>query len=157
MKRYIKQKVFSWSDCFSVKDELGNDCYSVEGEMFSVGKKLHILDTTGQEVATIKEELLTFLPRYQVWIGGVQVAQIVKKMTFLVPKYEISGLQWQITGELWEHDYQITRNDVPIVSIRKEWMTWGDSYELDISDPNDERIALAVVLAIDCVLENDNG
>ena len=31
-------------------------------------------------------------------------------------------------------------------------MTWGDSYELDISHPQDEILALAVVLTIDCVM-----
>ena len=41
----------------------------------------------------------------------------------------------------------------PIVTITKEWMTWGDSYELDIANPADEIIALAVVLTIDCVQE----
>ena len=35
----------------------------------------------------------------------------------------------------------------------KEWMTWGDSYELDIVNPSDEIVALAVVLTIDCVQE----
>ena len=51
------------------------------------------------------------------------------------------------------HDYEITRNGDPIVSISKEWMTWGDSYELNISNPQDEIVALAMVLTIDCVMD----
>lgn len=35
-------------------------------------------------------------------------------------------------------------------------MMWGDTYELDIVDPKDELLALAVVLAIDCVLEDND-
>lgn len=157
MKRYIKQKVLSWTDHFTVKDEQGNDRYTVEGEIFSLGKKLHILDMTGQEIAEIKEEPFSFMPRYQVWVDGQQAALITKKMTFLRSKYEISGLQWQITGDLWDHDYQISRNGVPVVTIRKEWMTWGDSYELEITDPKDEHIAIAVVLAIDTDLDRQNN
>lgn len=38
VKLYIKEKVFSWGDKFTVKDELGNDKYIVEGEVFSWGK-----------------------------------------------------------------------------------------------------------------------
>ena len=34
------------------------------------------------------------------------------------------------------HDYQITKNGQTIVNISKEWMTWGDSYELDITVQN---------------------
>ena len=41
MKLYIKQKVFSWGDKFTVKDVNGEDRYFVEGEIFSWGKKLH--------------------------------------------------------------------------------------------------------------------
>lgn len=44
-----------------------------------------------------------------------------------------------------------------IVSIHKAWMSWGDTYELDISDDTDEITALAVVLAIDTVLDNANN
>ncbi|MPN28801.1 hypothetical protein SDC9_176246 [bioreactor metagenome] len=38
------------------------------------------------------------------------------------------------------------------MTIHKAWMTWGDSYELDIMDVRDEIVALSVVLAIDCVM-----
>lgn len=81
-----------------------------------------------------------------------QVAEIKKAFTFLLPKYTINGLNWEINGSFMAHDYQITQNGNPIVSIRKEWMTWGDSYELNISDPRDEILALSVVLTIDCVM-----
>lgn len=50
------------------------------------------------------------------------------------------------------HDYQITQNGRPIVTIHKQWMTWGDCYELDIDNEADEIVALAAVLAIDCVM-----
>lgn len=46
------------------------------------------------------------------------------------------------------HDYEISKNGRPIVSISKEWMTWDDSYELNISDPADEIDALAIVFRI---------
>ena len=39
---YIRQKVFSWRDKFSVKDENGEDVFQVEGEIISLGRKLHM-------------------------------------------------------------------------------------------------------------------
>ena len=153
MKLYIKEKVFSWNDRFTVRDQWGNDKYYVEGEFFSWGKKLHVYDLQNREVAFIKQEVWSFLPRYYVYTGGQQVAEIKKEFTFFFPKYSIDGLGWEIDGSFWEHEYEITQNGRPIVTISKEWMTWGDSYELDISNSADEIIALAVVLTIDCVNE----
>lgn len=153
MKLYIKEKVFSWSDRFTVRDASGADRYSVEGELFSWGKKLHVYDMTGAEVAFIKQEVWSWMPKFCVFTGGQQVAEIKKEFSLFFPKYRIDGLGWEIEGSFWEHEYAIRKNNRTIVSISREWMTWGDSYELDIADPRDEIVALAVVLTIDCVRE----
>ena len=157
MKLYIKQKVFSWGDKFTVKDEAGRDRYYVEGEIFTFGRKLHVYDMSGREVAFIKQEVWSWMPRYYVFCGGHQVAEIKKEFTFFFPKYTIEGLGWEINGSFMAHDYEITQNGRTIVRISKEWMTWGDSYELDIRDGADELVALAVVLTIDCVTESNSG
>lgn len=157
MKLYIKEKVFSWGDKFFVKDAMGNDRYTVEGEIFTLGKKLHVYDALGNEAAFIRQELLTLLPCFTVSTGGQDIAQVKKLFSFLVPRYAIEGLGWEIEGSFWEHEYRITQNGRTIVTISKEWMTWGDSYELDIANPADEILALAVVLTIDCVREAQNN
>ena len=40
MKLYIKEKVFSWGDKFTVKDTSDRDKYIVEGEVFSWGNTI---------------------------------------------------------------------------------------------------------------------
>ncbi len=152
MKLYITQKIFSWNDKFSVKNAMEEERYYVEGEFFSWGKKLHMYDHMHQEVAFVQQEVLTLLPKFHVLVNGQEVAEIVKEFTFFKPKYRIEGLGWDVDGDFWDHDYDITQNGRTIVSIHKQWMTWGDCYEIDIEDTADEIVALAVVLAIDCVL-----
>ena len=153
MKLYIKQKVFSWNDKFSVYDANGEERYFVEGEFFSWGKKLHVYNIHGEEVAFIKQQVFSFLPKFFVFCGERQVAEIKKEFTFFRQKYTVAGLDWDVDGNMWAHNYDITKNGSHIVSINKEWMTWGDSYELDIAEGEDEIVALAVVLTIDCVVE----
>ena len=51
------------------------------------------------------------------------------------------------------HDYTIESGGRYIASIHKRWMTWGDSYEIDINDGEDIILALAVIIAIDCVID----
>ena len=153
MKLLIEQQIFTFRDRFTVRDEGGNDRYFVKSELFSWGKKLHVYDMCGNEVTFIRQEVFTFLPRYTVFIGDDQVAEIVKEFSLFFPRYSIEGLGWEIEGQFLEHDYEITQGGHPIVTIRKEWMTWGDCYELNISDPTDTLLALATVLTIDCVVE----
>ena len=159
MKLYMREKVFTLNERFTVRDEWGNDKYYVEGEFFSLGKKLHLLNTHGEEVAFIKQELLTLMPRYAVSVAGRDLATIRKAFTLFFQRYAIDGLGWEVDGSVMMHDYVITKNGRTIVRITKEWFTWGDSYVLDIADPADELVALAVVLTIDCVAEasRNNG
>ena len=53
MKLYIKQRIFTWGDKFSIYDEAGNEKYYVEGEILTFGKKLHLYDLQGRELAYI--------------------------------------------------------------------------------------------------------
>ncbi|MBR4942167.1 MAG: LURP-one-related family protein [Clostridia bacterium] len=157
MKLYIKQQIFSWRDRFEVKEENGSPKYYVEGEIFSWGKKLHVYDCFQHEVAYIEQRIFSFLPTYDIYVRNRNVARIVKEFTFLRPRYSINTLNWEIDGSFWFHDYSVKENGREIVNISKEWMTWGDSYELDIRDTSRELEALAVVLTIDCVIDQSRN
>ena len=157
MNLYIKERVFTFGDKFDVCDQYGQSKYFVQGEVFSWGKKLHVYDQYNREVAFIKQQLFTFLPRYQVFVGNREVASICKKLSLFWPRYYVEGLNWEVDGSFWEHQYQVTQNGRPVVAIEKAWLTWGDTYHLAIADGADEIVALAVVLAIDCMVEQRNN
>lgn len=157
MKLYMKQKVFSFKDKFTIKDEQGNDKYYIEGEFLSFGKKLHIYDMNYNELAFVRQKILAFMPKFTVEVGGREIAEIVKKLTFLRPKYYVDGLGWEVNGDLFSHNYSIFSGTNEIVSISKIFMSWGDTFELDIKDDGNEVIALAVVLAIDAVMDSQNN
>jgi len=157
MTLYMKQKVFSWSDRFTVKDELGNDRYYVEGELFSWGHKLHVFDMDNQEAAFIKQELFTWLPKFEVYIDNSLAVEVKKELTFFAQKYTLEGTDWTVDGDLWEHKYEISSPAGSVASITKAYFTWGDSYQIDIAGGADEVMVLATVLAIDCVIADSSS
>ncbi|MBR7072976.1 MAG: LURP-one-related family protein [Eubacterium sp.] len=153
MKLYMKQKVFSWKDRFTIMDSFGEDKYFVEGEFLSIGKKLHITDKNGREAAFVKQKLIALMPKFTIEIDGREIAEIVKKLTLFTPKYIVKGLGWEVEGDFFAHDYVIKDGSRIIVSIHKQWMSWGDTFELDVDSDENEVVALAVVLAIDAVMD----
>lgn len=157
MQLYMKQKVFSWNDKFSIQNSFGEDKYYVEGKLISIGKKLRIYDTAGRELAFVNQKVVSFMPKFSVEINGEEVAVIKKKFTLLKPKYIVEGLGWEVEGDFFGHDYTITENGTPVVSIHKKWMAWGDTFELNIADDSREVLTLAVVLAIDAVMDNQQN
>ena len=157
MKLYIKQKVFSWGDKFFIKDSDGNDRYYVEGELFSWGHKLHVYDiSNNQEVAFIKQKVLTWLPRFEVYLNNMLAVEVRKEFSFFSPKYSLLGTSWTVDGHFLSHDYTISNRNSLIATVAKAWFSWGDSYELNINNNADELLVVATVLAIDCVLEAES-
>lgn len=159
MKLYIKQKVFSLNDKFTVKDDAGNDRYFVESEFFTLGKKLHICDMSGNELLSIAQRLFTFMPKYDLVRRGETVATIVKEFKFFAQSYSIEGMPLTVEGDFFDHTYDIFRDGRPVASIYKEWFTWGDSYVVDISraTDTDPLVILAIAITIDCVIDAQNN
>jgi uncharacterized protein YxjI len=157
MKLYFKQKVFSFRQRSEIFDEFGNVLFTAEGEIFSLGRKMHIYDMNHYEVGFVQQRLLNFMPRFSVYINGQYIADISKKFTLFRQAYIIDGLNWEIDGDFLAHDYRITCSGQYIASIHKHWMTWGDSFEIDIAYEQDTIMALAVIIAIDCVIDNSQS
>jgi uncharacterized protein YxjI len=149
----MRQKVFSWRDRFAIADENGNPRYAAQGEILSLGKRLRVYDGRGAEAAFIRQKVLSWLPRYFVEIGGQTVCVIVKELSFFRPKYRIEGLPWRLEGNFWAHDYWMSDTaGQTVMRLSKKWFSWGDSYELDISEPQHELMCLCIALAVDCAL-----
>lgn len=157
MKLYIKQRVFSWADTFFVYDADGNEKYSVKGEVFSLGRKLHLYDASGSELAFVRQKMWSFLPRYFIERNGTTVAEVVKRFTFFRHEYEIKELGWTVKGDFFDHSYTVSAGENVIASVEKEWMTFGDAYEITLSDGVDVVTALAVVLVIDACIDDQNN
>ncbi len=157
MKFYVKQKVFSFVDKFSIYDELENEVYWVEGDFFTIGKKLDLFDKDNQHKAHIHQKVLSFLPRYFIEINGEDVAEVVKHITLFKQRFTVTGFDWEVEGDFTAHEYEIHHGDYTIATISKEWFTLGDAYAVNIADGVDPVYILSVVLTIDAILAQSNN
>ena len=97
------------------------------------------------------------MPRFYIFEDGERIAEIVKELTFLKPRYDIFGKGWTVEGDVLSHDYSIMEQGSEIARVHKVWMSWGDSFELNIYDTQDEVGLIAVILAIDAVMDSNNN
>ena len=84
MKLLFKQRLFSWLDSYDIYNEYGETAFTVEGKL-AWGHKLEVLDPSGRHLGTVKEEVLTFLPRFALYLGEEYIGQIKKELTFSSP------------------------------------------------------------------------
>jgi uncharacterized protein YxjI len=148
---YIKQKVFSLSEKFTVKDQEEKDTYYVEGSFMRVPKTFSIMNTSREEVALITKKVFSFLPKFFVEVNGQEVLTIKKEFSFLKARYSIDAAGIDVQGNWLDMDFQVLHNGRVVGEVGKEWFSWGDSYRVQILDEEMETIIIALVIAIDCV------
>jgi uncharacterized protein YxjI len=129
MKLYIKQKVFSWGDKFSVKNEAGADVFRVKGDAFSFSHRLHVFDAGETEIATLHRKVFSFRPRYFIETGG-ETFTIAKNFTFFNHRFYYQELPLVVEGDFWAHSYVMrdTQTGLVVMRVEKRWFSWGDSY-----------------------------
>lgn len=149
MKLLFKQRLFSWLDSYDIYNEYGETAFTVEGKL-AWGHKLEVLDPSGRHLGTVKEEVLTFLPRFALYLGEEYIGQIKKELTFFKPRFTLDCRDWQVSGDWLEWDYQVTDGQGhTVMNASKELFHWTDTYVMDIERDEDALLCLMIVLAID--------
>lgn len=149
MKLIFKQRFFSWLDSYDIFDEYGNTLYTVKGEM-ALGHHLNIYDASENIVGCIKEKLLSWLPKFEMYLEGRYAGCIKKEFSLFKPKFTIDYNGWRVEGDLFEWDYSILNAEGRIIAtVTKELFKFTDTYSINIENPSDALCALMLVLAID--------
>ncbi len=149
MKLLFKQRLFSWFDSYDIYNEAEETIFTVKGKL-SWGHCLKIYDAVGSEIGTVKEVVLTLLPKFELYLGDTYVGCISKELSFLKPKYNIDCNGWHMVGDFMRWNYSIldmSGRNIAVVSKQVFHLT--DTYVIDVCDPQDALCALMLVLAID--------
>ncbi len=159
MKFYIKQKVFTVRNRFDILNLAGEKVYSVEGKFFSLHNRLELLDNSGVPVLHAFRKLLTFLPFYTIENNRGEQLATIKKQFSLKPNFSITyGYQsYQVNGNFFAHSFEITDGNKTIAYITKKYISFGDSYEIDVIDDQDTSLWLFIVIVIDQVIHENKS
>ena len=159
MRYLMRERILSWGDDFTIKDEAGREAFYVDGKVFSFGDKLSFKDRDGQEVALIDQKLLSFGAQYEIARGGTTVA-VVKKHLFTLFRarftVDVPGPDdLEAKGNFLEHEYVFERDGRDVARISKKWLSLSDSYAIDINEGEDDVVILAAAVVIDLVSHPD--
>jgi uncharacterized protein YxjI len=119
-----------------VKDAADATVYTVRGTLLGIPKHMTIHDADGAEVASLKAKV--FRP-------------VKDKLTLEFP----AGEPWELVGSIFEKNYSVSSDGMPIVQITQKWVTIRDAYVLDVADGIDPGLALAMLWAVDRWVERD--
>jgi uncharacterized protein YxjI len=159
MRYVMRERILSWGDDFTIKDEHGQDAFYVDGKVFSFGDKLSLQDMNGNELALIDQKLLTWGPQYEIIRDGRTVA-VVKKHLFTLFRarftVDVPGPDdLEAQGDFLAHEYAFERHGREVARVSKRWFSWSDTYGVEVGDDEDPVLILASAVVIDLIAHPD--
>lgn len=158
MRYVIREKFWSWGDDFYVYDENQQPIYQIKGKVFSWGDQLSFRDMQGNELAYIKQRLISFMPCYEIHHEGQLFAEMHKKFTWFNQKFtlDVPGPNdYTIDGSFWQHDYQFKRKGRTVADVSKSFWTWNDTYGIETVNEEDDVTILCACIVIDQILHDE--
>lgn len=149
MKFTIRQRVFSWFDSFDIYDEEGNTAFTVKGQL-SWGHNLHFFTPDGEDIANVKEVVLTVFPKFEFYVHEEYKGMLRRRFSPLYPQYDMDFNGWHVDGDFLNWSWQVyDNNDNQIAIIDRKLFHLTDTYGIDVLNEEDALYVLMIVIAID--------
>lgn len=159
MRFVLREKFLAFGEDFYIQDEHGNNVLFVDGKVFSIGDKLSIQDLRGNEVAAVRQRLIALRPTYEIIRDGQHAATINKALFTVFGdrfKIDVPGPDdLEVRGDIWQHEYAITRGGQPVAYVSKRWFSLRETYGVDVADNEDAILMLATVVVIDVIADHE--
>jgi uncharacterized protein YxjI len=159
MRYQMKQKLFSFTDSFTIRNESNEDVYRVRGKFLSFGHQLSFEDLAGNELAYIRQKLLSFRETYEIYRSGDLFATVTKEMfSFLRHKFfiDVPGPDdLEATGNFIDMEYSFERGGRQVARVSKAWFSFTDTYGVEIAEGEDDVLILASSVVIDMICHSN--
>jgi uncharacterized protein YxjI len=152
--RYLlREKLLSIGDDFWIENDRGDRVFHVDAKALRLRDTVVVKDMGGTELVKLQKRLLRARDTMAIERGRDTVARVKKAVIApLRDRFTIElteGGSLEAMGSILDHEYQITRDGVPVANISKRWFRVRDSYGVAVAPGQDDALVLAITVCID--------
>ena len=138
-----------------ITDEQDNLKYYTKSSVIAVKGKTDIMDAGGRVIAQLKKRPVSLHEKHFVTMAdgrsftlSNEIFHIIKDIT------NIEGLGWQLQGNIIGlHFNLLDENGAPVATVGKKAVSIHDKYCIDIYQPKQEQVVVAIVIQLEKMLE----
>ena len=159
MRYHLRERAWSLTEAFVVRDEAGNPVFEVRGKFFHIGDDLVMFDHySGQELVHIKQRILSLLPRYEIYRGGQLWADVHEQFRFFGERFKVEGadgITFHVDGDIWRWNFTVSDDQGNLLAqIGRQFSLFRDSYAVDVAPNVDAPFIIALAIVIEMVKEH---
>lgn len=159
MRYHLRERAWSLTEAFLIRDDAGNAAFEVRGKFFHIGDDLLMFDRyTGQEVARIKQRVISLLPRYDIYRNGQHWANVHEQFRILGERFKVqgdNGMVFHVNGDILRWNFNVSDDyGTMLANIGRQFSLFRDSYAIDIAPGVDVPFVIALAIVVEMVKEH---
>jgi uncharacterized protein YxjI len=159
MRYHVKERAWSLTGDFDVRDEGGNPVFEVRGKFLSIGDNLTLFDrSSGQKLVHIKQRVLSLLPKYNLYNGNEEHwGSVSQRFALFGERFRVignNGAALSIKGDVWNWRFSIRdESGNQLGEVSRQFSLFRDSYAVDVAPGVDASFIVALVVILERVKE----
>ncbi len=155
----IGQKPYTFKESFKIFDERENVKYIVKGKLVSATHDLTVYDASGKVVlGRVREKLVSLRSPFSleshpqdfvIEMGGKKLGKMKSRFAFGKRKFEFTFNDWVLEGNILGIKYKVLDGKEKVMEVSQKVWSIGDTYFVDITNPDNELLCILILLAID--------
>jgi len=159
MLYHIKERAWSLTEAFVVRDQGGYPVFEIRGKFFHIGDNLVMYDMqSGAELVHIQQRLLSLMPHYEIYRNGQLWASMHEQFKFFGERFKIegtNGMIFHVEGDIWNWNFSLSDNNGNLLAqIGRQFSLFRDSYAVEVAQNVDAPFVIALAIVIDMIREH---
>lgn len=154
----MQQRMFSIGDDFWIENGAGERVYKVDGKALRVRQTLILESPAGEPLFRIQEKLLRIRDTMDIEGPNGTVASVQQAIVApLRQRFRVTfaaGGEWQVQGNILDHEYEISAQDGPVATVAKRWFRIRDAYGIEVAQGRDAAMVIAVAIVVDSLVHS---
>ena len=159
MRYHLKERAWSLTEDFVIRDDAGNPVFEVRGKFFHIGDNLTMYDRySGQELVQIRQQIFSLMPHYEIYRNGQLWATMHEQFALFGERFKVegsNGIVFHVNGNVWNWNFSVSDNNGNLIAqIGREFSLFRDSYAVDVAQGVDAPFVIALAIVIEMVKEH---
>ena len=159
MRYHLRERAWSLTEDFVIRDDAGNAVFEVRGKFFHIGDDLVLFDRYNrQELAHIKQRLVSLLPHYDIYRGGQHWASVSEQFRLFGERFKVrgdNGMVFHIDGDVWQWNFGVSDDYGNLLGrVSRQLSIFRDSYAIDVAAGVDAPFIIALAIVIEMVRDH---
>jgi uncharacterized protein YxjI len=159
MRYHIRERAWSLTEAFVIRDDAGNAVFEVRGKFFHIGDNLVMFDRySGQELVQIKQRVLSLMPHYEIYRNGQHWASMHEQFRLFGEQFKVEGsdgMVFHVKGDVWRWNFTVSdAYGNLLASIGREFSIFPSSYAVDVAQGADAPFVIALAIVLEAIKEH---